>query len=207
MAQKWYTVGMDESQNRLQTELNALVAVIVRLAGLPSNWNGEVSLVPGANFKGKKRFSCGIELDADLANQEARWSTLIHEALHSISVGYTASAYWELPGWEEGLIEQLQRLYRSAALEALKVSVDADIFLVMDAEHRYNRYIAALETLRVFLDAEPLDFYLALLRMPIRERPGSMLYLSQSLDSAERIEFLRLFSASHTVLKEALELW
>lgn len=188
-------------------EVNALVAAAIRLTGLTSNWNGEILLVPGADFKGKKRFSCGIEIHVDLAEQEARWSTLLHEVLHSLSVGYVASAYWQSPGWEEGVIEQLQRLYRSAVLDALEISVDADVFLILDAKHRYNGYIAALEALRTFVAAEPFDFYLSLLKRPIRDRPGYMLNLSKSLGSVDRREYLRCFAASNTVLKEALEQW
>ena len=198
---------MNKQPRRVQTDIEAIVAVIARLMDLPSNWNGEVDIVHNADFKGKKRFSCGIEIHADLINRQSRWSTLIHEAVHCFSAGYTASSYWDFPGWEEGVVEQLQRLCRSAVLETLEITVDKRIFLILDAEHRYNRYITALETLRVFLNAEPLEFYYSLLHIPIRERPVYMLQRSRSLDSEKRKEFLRLFSVANSVLKQALEVY
>lgn len=47
-----------------------------------------VELVETTEFKGKKPFSCDIQIQASLARLEARWSTLIHESLHAHSAGY-----------------------------------------------------------------------------------------------------------------------
>ena len=203
--EEWYTIGMDEQHSRLLMEVNALVAVVARLVGLASNWNGELSLVPGADFKGKKRFSCGIELHADLAEQEARWATLLHEVLHSISVGYVASSFWEFPGWEEGVIEQLQRYIRPLVLAELGISVEAEVFLISQNTHKYNTYIDALERLRLLIDAEPMAFYLGLIGTPIKLRPAFALGLGRTLTGSRKIEYIYAFSASDSILKSVLD--
>lgn len=203
--QEWYNIGMDEQQSRLQMEVNALVAAVTRLTALSSNWNGEIALVPNADFKGKKRFGCSIELDASLAQSETRWSTLLHEVLHSFSVGYVASSYWDFPGWEEGGVEQLQRHFRPIALAELGVTVDTDVFLIGEQMHRYNAYIEALERLRLLVGMETLPFYLDLLRTPIKQRPAFTLGLGRSLFGVSKVEYVRAFSSSNAVLRTMLD--
>ena len=84
-------MSMDDSEARTRKELAEIIAVLTGLTGLPPRWSGRVELVPEAEFKGRKRPICDIQIDADLVTQDARWATLIHEALHSISVGYNGS--------------------------------------------------------------------------------------------------------------------
>ena len=64
---------MDELEAQVRAELQGVIAALQELTGLPSRWSGRVELVPGADFKGKKRFTCDIQLDAALAEQDARW--------------------------------------------------------------------------------------------------------------------------------------
>ena len=139
---------MDDLQARTQAELEAIITVLTELTGLPSRWSGQVELVPNADFKGKKRFICDIQINAALANQDARWTTLIHEALHSLSAGYIRDDYQDFQGWEEGVVEQLQRIFRPRVLFRLRVAVNPHVFRRLDAEHGYNKFVAALETLR-----------------------------------------------------------
>lgn len=53
---------------------------------------------------------------SSLAGQPDRWLTLIHEALHTVSTGYVRKDFSALPGWEEDIVEHLQRLFRPAIL-------------------------------------------------------------------------------------------
>ena len=76
--------------------------------------------MPGADFKGKKRFSCDIQIQEALAKTEARWTTLIHESLHTFSSGYLREDYQAYRGWEEGVVEQLQRLLRFEVFHRLE---------------------------------------------------------------------------------------
>lgn len=140
--------GMDEREVRTQKELADIVAVLTEVTGLPSRWSGRVELVPDAEFKGRKRQMCDIQIDADLSDREERWATLIHEALHSISAGYNGMDFRVLRGWEEGVAEQLQRLYRPIVLRRLGVNLEESVFLSNELHHQFDPYIAALESLR-----------------------------------------------------------
>lgn len=92
---------------RTRAELEAIMPLVSALTGLPTRWSGMVELVADAGFKGKKRFACDVQLNAALASEDARWTTLIHESLHAVSAGYSLLDYQDLPGWEEGVVERL----------------------------------------------------------------------------------------------------
>src|SRR5579862_3523590 len=110
---------MDNLAEQIRAELESILPLVEELTGLVSRWSGVVELVSDAEFRGKKRFSCLIQIDIDVARQQSRWTTLIHEALHCVSAGYIASDYREYPGWEEGVVEQMQRLIRPQILARL----------------------------------------------------------------------------------------
>lgn len=61
---------------------------------------------------GEKRWGCDILFHADLTNNPLRWRTLLHEVLHSVSAGMTEQDYRRFRGWEEGVVEWLQRRWR-----------------------------------------------------------------------------------------------
>ena len=103
---------MNEAEARVQQELIAIVDVLSELTGLTSRWSGEVELSQDARAFGRKPISCRIVLNERLADQPVRWRTLIHEALHLFSAGYDSQDYQAWRGWEEGVVEQLQRLFR-----------------------------------------------------------------------------------------------
>ena len=115
--------------------------------------------------------------------------TLTHEALHCVSVGFVRNDYEQAPGWEEGVVEQMQRLLRPQVLAWLSASVPLWVIAVADASHSFNPYIAALENIREVPQAENLPFYLRLLRTPIRDRIG----------------VVRVFAKSNATLKENLQ--
>jgi hypothetical protein len=196
---------MDDRQAQIAEELRRILPIIEELTGLASHWNGTVLLVPGANFKGKKRFSCGMEIDAAIAAEDTRWSTLIHEVLHSVSAGYNRDDYQAFRGWEEGTVEQLQRLFRPHVLARLAVPVTTMRFADLDRYHRYNDYIEALEAIREALggDTTPPDqigFYRDLLATPIRNRPGHLLGLAYKQPGPLRFEFVKTFSSANATL-------
>lgn len=187
--------------DRVRDELRRIAVIIEDITGLRSRWNETVELVPEADFKGKKPFSCTILLDAALADEEVHWRTWIHELLHAVSAGYVQSDYLTLLGWEEGVIEQLQRRMRPEVLTRLGVTVSEDIFSRAEVAHPYNRYIAALEQIRTVLEVSPETFYLDLLRTPIRDRTTFVFALGNSLPRDRRVAFMKLFSVSNSVLR------
>ena len=194
--------GRHRDSRQVEAELQAIIAVLTELTGLPSHWSGHVELVPEADFKGKKRFTCDIQIDAGLAPQEARWATLIHEALHAVSTGYVGTHYREFPGWEEGVVERLQRLYRPVILTRLGVLVPDEVFREAEAKHNYNKYIAALERVRSHLSLPEEEFYGRLLRTPIKDRFSLVFSLGNQLPGRQRIAFAHAFSAASAVLKD-----
>ena len=190
---------MDDLQARTQQELTDIVLILTELTGLPSRWSGRVELVPGAEFKGRKRQMCDIQINAALAAQGERWPTLIHESLHSISAGYSGTDFRTMPGWEEGVVEYLQRRFCPIIFDRLGVA-PAD-FAAREERHDYNKYIDQLQLLRQALNDEELPFFLDLLRMPIGKRPafvlGQRLFLGE-----KRSDFVWLFSVANSVLKD-----
>ena len=197
---------MDDLEARTQKELADIVATLTELTGLPSRWSGRVELVPEAEFKGRKRAICDIQIDADLASTEVRWSTLIHEAHHSISVEYDSITFRQFRGWEEGVVEQLQRTFRPAILSRLGITLAPDYFYPDEEAHAFNAYIAALESLRLMLTEDlsahtQQEFYLDLLALPVGERPDSVLRRILALEQPRRGITLYTFSRANSVLK------
>jgi len=158
-------------EGELQLTLRQTVDVLEGILGWPSRWNGQVSLVRSLTVAGAAHYGGSISIneliyvDADL-----RWRTLIHEALHTFSPLYTRYEYTTARGWEEGVVEQMQRLVRPQVLTALGVAVNEETLLEAEASHPYNIYIAFLEDLRLRLNDAPFSFYKMLLACPIKER-------------------------------------
>lgn len=187
----------------IAAELQQITIILEQITGISSNWNGTVQLVPDAAFRGKKPFTCSIEIDALLAQQELRWRTLIHEAIHALSAGYIRAAYMDNVGWEEGVVEKLQRLLRQEILRRLNVVVEEAIFVAAEAEQAYNEYIDALEDVRRAAGIEnEVEFYLGLLKTPIKERYTSLIKSALQQPSDQRKQMLTILSAAHATLKE-----
>ena len=193
---------MDEVEARTQKELTDIIAVLTQQTGLPSRWSGRVELVPDAEFKGRKRQMCDIQIDAALATRDERWPTLIHEALHSISVGYNGTDFRLLRGWEEGVVEQLQRIYRPIFLRQIGVRLEGTVFESGELHHQFNPYIAALESLRHYCEPpkQEIDFYVDLLSLPLKERPDSILRSGFSLERSPRATFMMTYSQANAIL-------
>jgi hypothetical protein len=171
-------VGYNDEET-LRRELLRLTPILEEITGLTSNWNGTVELIivePGSRKRayGRKPFSCGIHIDRDHAQEDARWRTLIHESLHALSAGYNRRDYDLYEGWEEGVVEKTQQLLRPAVRDRLGISLSPSVFARYENPHPFQSYIDALETIRALLPAEPEAFYLRLLAVPLQFRPGAL---------------------------------
>ena len=196
--------NMETALRRAQEELRRVEQVVSELTGLPSNWNGNVELRVDAAWRGAKPFRCDIFLDAARQAQEARWRTHLHEMLHAHSAGYTRYAFDAFPGWEEGVVEKLQRLLRPQMLARLSLAIPASVFETEEVAHEFNPYIAALDDLFQLvqrLGENETDFYIALLATPLRDRMGWVMGRGSTLPTAERAAFLRAFGQASVILR------
>lgn len=158
-------------EGELNLTLRQIVDVLESILKRPSRWNGQVSLVRSPNFAGAAHYDGSISISEIVyADADLRWRTLIHEALHTFSPQYTRYEYNAVRGWEEGVVEQMQRLVRPQVLTALSVAVNEEVLLEFEAVHAYNIYIEVLEDLRLRLNDTSLDFYKMLLAYPVTER-------------------------------------
>jgi hypothetical protein len=139
---------------------------IVESTGLPTHWTGTV-LVRGLEFgpAGQKHGWCGISIREDVLLQpELRWSTMIHEGLHSVSAAVSSARLDPInQRWEEAIAEQTQRLLRAELLGPLEIELDEEALRSRDATHRYNTHIRALERQRHTEGRDEREFYLELL--------------------------------------------
>jgi hypothetical protein len=126
---------MDSEHAQLQSETEQVIRIVSELTGLTSRWGGAVRLVNGSGFLARKSWSCEIDVDRNIANRDERWPTIVHEAMHSVSVGLTREAYVRLRGWEEGLAENLQRLLLPQIAKALTLELDSATLDKRSANH------------------------------------------------------------------------
>lgn len=165
-------------EDRVRDELSAVKEAVEQLTGLRSRWSGNVILLGDAELtalKGRvilaeKRWNCDILLNLGLATLPARWRTYIHEMLHSVSTGLNEADLGRFRGWEEGVVEQILRLNRQRVLNSAGVSLLEATFAEADRASSLNRYIEALEALRVSAAMEADLFYMMLLHTPLRDR-------------------------------------
>lgn len=158
-------------ESELHLTLRQIVDVLEGVLGWSSRWNEQVSLVRSLTFAGASHYSGNISIsELVYADVDLCWRTLIHEALHTFSPQYTRYEYSNVRGWEEGVVEQMQRLVRPQVLAALGVVLDEERLLEAEASHTYNVYITFLEDLRLRLGDAPFSFYKTLLACPIMER-------------------------------------
>jgi len=200
----WYYHSMETDEARTHREIGKVLEIVCDITGLTSNWNGVLMLVENAEFRGRKPFSCSIEVASDLVQTVDRWPTMIHEALHAVSAGYSSNDYQAFRGWEEGVVEKLQRLIRPIVISRLGISPEESIWQQRENLHPYNDYIDALEEVRKALgiagDGDERQFYIRLLGIPIKDRPGLLLGMGYQRDKLPRTPFVRAFSAASAVL-------
>ena len=193
---------MDELKTQIQAELSAITDFLEERLGRRSRWNGEVELSSDAAAFGKARWSGAIILNRLVAESDLRWRTEIHELLHTFSTGLGLSDYLNLPGWEEGVVEQLQRSLRPEVLSRLSARVPEVIFVSVESGHEYNRYIAALDKLRNVLNAPTQEaFYQELLATPLKDRPKVIIQAGRRLPPDQFHGFQREFGLAFSILR------
>ena len=124
----------------------------------------------GRDILAEKQWGCDIIVNAAIATEPIRWRTLIHEMLHSVSVGMREVDYKRFRGWEEAVVEQLQRRLRPQILNRIGVNVAEPVFTQIETFWVYNSYIEAMESLRTYLVQEETSFYMELLKTPLADR-------------------------------------
>lgn len=190
---------------RIQEELRQIAALLEEITSQESHWNGELHLIQGADFLGKKPFDCRIELDVALADADVRWRTLLHESLHALSSGYNQRDYNAFYGWEEGVVERLQRLLRPTVLSHLGIMEVEAACVRAEAAHPFNPYIVALQQVRAVLGAEDeLTFFLALLRTPIRDRHAFLLHSGLQIGGEQGKRIIAAVSSARVLLERRL---
>ncbi|CAN5442267.1 hypothetical protein BH11ARM2_BH11ARM2_25600 [soil metagenome] len=100
--------------------------------------------MPDLGANGKKPFGCDILIDQDLAAAPHRWRTVLHEAIHAFSEGY-GPAYALYLGWEEGVVELLQREMRFEVLTRAGILYDENAQKAAEQNQAYNKYVEALQ--------------------------------------------------------------
>lgn len=188
----------DEEAHRVFTKT---IAVLMGILGRDSRWNDTVELTDSLFSSGVAHLDGRVEITRAVWRQpQFRWRTLIHEALHLFSPSYSRYEYSLARGWEEGVVEQTQRLLRQTILRGMGVTLAEDIFLERDERHEYNAYIETLEGLRRCLSMPMLDFYLWLLATPLPDRLARVQERGERLPSLNRIEFRRTLLLSQAKL-------
>lgn len=180
------SIASEEEFLKAKQELDFVNIWVQRYLHRNELWNSKLFLtdVDQASYKS---FECSIGLNRKLQNQDARWATHLHEILHAYSIGYSELSYEDHPGWEEGVVEQFQRLLRPLLIEALpprflgenqrgsqvEVSIQRSKY---GKRHPYNHSIYSLEAIRNLIE-EPSEirFYTDLINTQLAERPY-MLY-------------------------------
>ena len=191
-----------------QEELRRVEQAVGELTGLPSFWSGVVELHEEPDWRGAKPFGCDIRLDAARQKLDVRWRTLIHEMLHAHSIGYARFAFDTFPGWEEGVVEKLQRLLRPHVLERLGLTLAVEVFAAEDVAHEFNPYVAALETLYTLLqrpEESETAFYTTLLAMPLDQRMVWIMARGKQLPPGAAETFVRAFALASVILRRRLK--
>jgi hypothetical protein len=195
-------LGFPATRDQIERDLQTLKPLIESLTGLTSRWNGKVELVANATFKGLKPFDCAIWIGDTFVHPDERWTTLIHELLHSVSAGYNRFDFENCVGWEEGAVEMLQRMLRTEIFAALGLVLADDLLQQLDANHPFNHYITALERIRDAFVMERRAFYIDLLSISIKERYGVLLTRANALTAPARLEAIRTLSAVQVTLRQ-----
>ena len=170
-------------RQQAEADLARVIQQITRLTGLQTRWRGtvEVEDIPFP-YWGQKQRTCSISLRRDaLAVPERRWTTMIHEAVHSVSAVFTLGHLDARQArWEEAIAERLQRLLRNDILRALDVTLDERILTELDAAHLYNGDIRTLDVSREALKIDPRTFYLDLLAATVDRRARIVILASRA---------------------------
>lgn len=196
-------------QSQVEDETRRLVALVEETTGLRSRWNGTVWIIDAATaaltsqtpFLAKKEWSCGITVVETTLGSDSRWRSLLHEALHSVSVGLNEPDYHRLRLWEEAIVEMLQRRYRPALLLRLGLNVPVSRFESVEAVWTYNHAIDAISRIAAERPDVPLrEFLEEMLRTPLSDRPAYA--FDWGRQAADFARFKQVYAAASGVLRE-----
>lgn len=198
------------TEERITEEIRRVVAEVEALTGLRSRWNGSVTVLDDRTaamlsrepFFARKDWSCALTVLDPVASAPSRWRTLIHEALHSVSVGLTAQSYAQVPLWEEAVVENLQRVYRPAFLHSLGVDAPEVVFEAEETNWRFNPALGALLRISAALAETGLserEFLEWLLRTPLADRKATALRWGRQ--TADFARFKRVYAEASGYLR------
>lgn len=201
---------MDEIafQERVEEEVQQIVTFAEAMTGLRSRWNGFVQVVDADTaalmfpvpFFAKKDWNCGITVLQSLLSSDGRWRSLLHEALHSVSVGLTEGSYNQFAPWEEAVVESLQRLYRPFLLQQIGVNADESRFAATESAWRFNPAVDALRRIASERPEVPAQTFLEeMLRMPLPDRPAFAFEWGRG--AADFAHFKRVYAAASGLLR------
>lgn len=151
-------------------------------------------------FLAKKDWGCGITLLDTTVSGDGYLRSLLHEALHSVSVGLTEPDYQRLRLWEEAVVETLQRMYRPALLGRLGLDIAESRFLAVEAAWPYNHAMDALGRIAAERPEVPYrEFLEELLWTPLPDRPGFVFVWGRQ--AADFARFKRIYAAASGILR------
>ena len=197
----------------IMEEVRQIISAVEEFTGLPSRWNGGLLILADASgeaevagmlspvsYLAKKEWSCSITVLETVLQDDRRWRTLPHEALHSVSVGLTEPTHHRLCLWEESVVESLQRLYRPLLFERLGLNIPEERYAAQEAAWLYNHAIEALGRIAAERpDVPAREFLEQMLRTPLPERPAFAFEWGH--EAADFEHFKRVYAAVSGILR------
>ncbi len=194
-------------------EVRQIIAFVEEVTGLPSRWNGGLliledgtgeaqtaQMLSRVSYLAKKEWICGITVMGSVLQDDQRWRTLLHEGLHSVSVGLTEPRYQQMRLWEEAVVESLQRLYRPRLFARLALDVPESGFAALEATWPYNHALEALAQIAAERPEVPIrDFLEGMLRTPLPDRPAFV--FAWGRQAADFDHFKRVYAAASGILR------
>jgi hypothetical protein len=189
---------------RVRRDLDNIREFLNRQFDTPSNWSGRVRIRPATEGGGSaKLVTCDIVIaEESLRHQGRRWSTLLHEQLHSINP--TGPSYRGYRGWIEGVHEQVMRRLRPDLLRELNLEIPETALHNRDVNHIYQPYVRVIESLRTRLGRAAPDeetFYYTLFATPPEQYAEKLLEWAQELPPRRRAAFERALATARTILE------
>jgi SPP1 gp7 family putative phage head morphogenesis protein len=157
-----------ETIEKLKSSLRSIVPIVERLTGLTSTWNGSVFVFESPEYDGSKPFSCAIGLRNAIIGTDDLLRTQVHELMHSVSVGVSASTFREYGAWDEAVVEVAGRLL----LPGIGKQVGIDSILGPESQPELCATLRSLFRLAKIDDEEGC---LELLRTPLMDRYMKMI--------------------------------
>lgn len=166
------------SEQKVYDVAEQLCPFVESMTGLSSRWNGQIVFSEETTpagfmvYSGRKEWNCAITLHRDRLTTIGWYGTLLHEMIHSVSVGSDKANRQDLignRGWEEGVVEKLTRLFFVEVMNHLGVG---DRF---GERIQYAEFVNALEEFRKRSGKQERLFYLELLQTFLRDRRMTVL--------------------------------